>query len=225
MGDYGLLQLFVLPAGLGLLGFIEPCSIASSMLFVEYLEGRAASERIRQVVLFAGTRAMFIGLLGVVAVTAGGSFVAYQKGAWVVLGALYVLLGLALATGAARMLRVAIGPRLRTLGGSRGSAILGVLFGFNIPACAAPLLAALLAGAAATGASGATMASGFTALAVFGLFLSVPLVLAVLSARARRLLDVLAHHARRLPVWTGLVFIALGAWSIRFGLFVPMPTV
>jgi cytochrome c-type biogenesis protein len=105
----------------------------------------------------------------------------------------------------------------------RGSAGLGVLFGLNIPACAAPLLAALLAAAAATGASGATVTAGFTALAIFGFFLSAPLIVAVFSARARRLLDWLAHQAGRFPKWSGVVLIALGAWSIWFGLFVEVP--
>src|SRR3546814_1366678 len=68
---------------------------------------------------------------------------------------------------------VTLGPSLKRLGRLRGSAGLGLLFGLNIPACAAPLLLALLAGAATTGA---TLLSGFVALAVFGLALSLPLV-------------------------------------------------
>ncbi len=104
-----------------------------------------------------------------------------------------------------------------------GSAGLGVLFGLNIPACAAPLLAALLAAAAATGASGATVTAGFTSLAVFGFALSAPLVAAVFSARARRLLDWLAHQAARFPKWTGAILIALGTWSIVFGLYARVP--
>lgn len=219
----GLFHLFVLPAGLGLFGFIEPCSIGSSLLFVKYLEDEGAAEKIRQTVLFAGTRAVFIGLLGIVAVAVGSGFVAFQKTAWIVLGVLYALLGLLLVAGRASGLMVAIGPGIAKLSGLRGSAGLGVLFGLNIPACAAPLLAALLAAAAATGASGATVAAGFTALAVFGFFLSAPLVAAVFSARARRFLDWLAHQAARFPKWAGAVLIALGAWSIYFGLFVEVP--
>ena len=58
-------------------------------------------------------------------------------------GALYALLGVLLLAGRAGVLMVAIGPGLRKLSGLRGAAGLGVLFGLNIPACAAPLLAAL----------------------------------------------------------------------------------
>ena len=223
MTELGVFQLFLLPAGLGLFGFIEPCSIGSTLLFVKYLEDEGAAEKIRQTALFAVTRAVFIGLLGIAAVAVGSGFVAFQKTAWIVLGALYALLGVLVLAGRAGALMVAIGPGLRKLSGLRGSAGLGVLFGLNIPACAAPLLAALLAAAAATGASGATVTAGFTALAVFGFFLSAPLVAAVFSARARRLLDGLARQAGRFPKWTGVILIALGAWSIAFGLLVEVP--
>lgn len=223
MNEFGLFHMFVLPAGLGLFGFIEPCSIGSSLLFVRYLEDEGAAEKIRQTALFAATRAVFIGLLGVAAVAVGSGFVAFQTSAWIVLGALYALVGVLLLAGRGGALMVAIGPGIAKLSGLRGSAGLGVLFGLNIPACAAPLLAALLAAAAATGASGATLTAGFTALGVFGFFLSAPLVAAVFSAQARALLDWLAHQARRFPKWSGAVLILLGAWSIYFGLFVEVP--
>ncbi len=223
MNELGPFQLFILPAGLGLFGFVEPCSIGSSLLFVKYLEDKAAPEKIRQTALFAATRAGFIGLLGIAAVALGSGFVAFQKTAWILLGVLYALLGLLFLAGRAGPLMVAIGPGIAKLSGLRGSAGLGVLFGLNIPACAAPLLAALLAAAAATGASGATVTAGFVALAVFGFALSAPLVAAVFSARARRLIDWLAHQAGRFPKWTGVILIALGAWSIAFGLFVKVP--
>lgn len=223
MNELGLFHLFVLPTGLGLVGFIEPCSIGSSLLFLKYLENAGAVEKVRQTALFAATRAAFIGLLGVAAVAVGSGFIAFQKSAWIVLGALYALLGVLLFAGRAGALMVAIGPGIAKLSGLHGSAGLGVFFGLNIPACAAPLLAALLAAAAATGASGATLTSGFVSLAVFGVALSAPLVAAVFFARARRAIDVLAHWAGRFPKWSGVVLIALGAWSVYFGLFVEVP--
>ena len=223
MNEFGVFQLFVLPAGLGLFGFIEPCSIGSSLLLIKYLEDEGAAEKIRQTALFAATRALFIGLLGVAAVAVGAGFVAFQKAAWIVLGVLYALLGVLLLAGRAGALMVAIGPRIARLSGLRGSAGMGVIFGLNIPACAAPLLVALLGAAAATGASGATLSAGFVSLGVFGFALSAPLVAAVFSARARRLLDWLAHQAGRSPKWTGAMLIVLGAWSIYFGLFVEVP--
>jgi cytochrome c-type biogenesis protein len=118
-----------------------------------------------------------------------------------------------------------LGPSLGRLAGKRGAVALAVLFGLNIPACAAPLLFAILGSAAVGGAGGlAQMARGFVSLAVFGLALSLPLVLAMLWKPARRALDQLATWSSRAPLWIGLLLVALGAWSIYFAVFVkPRP--
>lgn len=213
-------NLVLLPVGLGLFGFVEPCSLGATLVFIKLMEGRAATIKLWQVTAFALTRAVFIGLLGFAAALVGTAFLPFQRAAWVVLGALYVALGGLYLTGRAGWLMRSFGPRLSTLAGVRGAAGLGVLFGFNIPACAAPLLLALLAAAAAGGATGETLATGFVSLGLFGFALSLPLVIAVLFDSARRALDWLAGLSRRLPFWTGLVLLALGAWSAWFGLFV-----
>ncbi len=213
-----LTSLALLPMGLGLLGFVEPCSIGSTLLVIQQLEGKSAASKLAQVGVFAATRAVFIGLLGVLAVVLGTAFLGLQKAAWMLLGAVYVLIGLVYLTGKAGALRVSLGPSFARLSGARGSAALGVLFGLNIPACAGPLLLALLGAAAAGGASGWTLASGFVSLGLFGFALSLPLVLAVLFAPARRALDWLAGLSRRLPFWTGLLLVVLGAGSIWLGL-------
>jgi len=57
---------------------------------------------------------------------------------------------------------VSIGPSITHLSGLQGLVGLGVLFGPNIPACAAPLLLALL-GATAGGATSAVLGSGLGA--------------------------------------------------------------
>ena len=58
----------------------------------------------------------------------------------------------------------ALGPRLRSISAGRGAVGLAVLFGLNIPACAAPLLAAVL-GTAALGGTGRIL-QGFATLAL-----------------------------------------------------------
>jgi cytochrome c-type biogenesis protein len=204
------------------LGFVEPCSIGSTLIVVKQLESRNAAGKLAQIGVFAGTRALFMGLLGMAAVVLGAAFLGFQRGAWIGLGALYMGLGVLYLTHKIGALAVSLGPSLARLASLRGSAALGILFGLNIPACAAPLLFALLAGAAAGGAAGATFASGFVALALFGLALSLPLIVAVLFEPARRSLDWVAGLSRRLPFWTGLLLVALGAWSIWFGLYVPV---
>jgi len=218
--DFGLISLVVLPIGLGLLGFIEPCSIGSTLIFIKYLEGKSAAAKLGEVCVFAITRAVFIGLLGLLAVLLGTAFLGLQKAAWVFLGSIYISLGILYLAGKAGLLMVSLGPSIGRLSGARGPAAFGILFGLNIPACAAPLIFALLGAAVASGATGATLAAGFISLALFGGALSLPLVLAVVFEPARRGLDWLSHLSRRLPIWTGLLLIVLGLWSIGFALFV-----
>src|SRR3546814_12488918 len=79
MIEAGFLGLVAVPAGLGLIGFVEPCSLGSSLVFVKYLEGKGATAKLLEVTLFAVTRAAFIGLLGVVAALLGALFLDLQR--------------------------------------------------------------------------------------------------------------------------------------------------
>ncbi len=205
--------LIAVPLGLGLLGFVEPCTVGSSLLFVKYLEGKDRAARLVETTAFTLTRALFIGGLGALAAVVGAAFLDLQRGFWIFLGSAYVVLGVFyLVRQQWRFMRM-LGPAVRRARHPRGAATLGVIFGLNIPACAAPLLAALMA--ASAGAS--SVAQGFLAMGVFGLALSLPLVVFVLWGRARSWLDRLAALSERVPVWTGAVFIVLGLWSIYFG--------
>ncbi len=211
---------FLWPVLFGLLGFIEPCAVGTTLLFVVTLEGKAPGDKLRQVVVFTLTRTVVTGFLGVLAALVGSFFLGFQKVVWILVGVVYAAIGLLYITGRISVLKRSIGPRFASLSTSRGSALLGALFALNIPACAGPLLIALLASAAAYGATGLTLVNGFVSLALFGLALSLPIVVAVLFPGTRRVLDWLAGLSHRIPTWTGLLFIVLGIWSMWFGLFV-----
>lgn len=101
MTEFVLINFLVVPAVLGLVGFIEPCSIGSSLIFIKYLERKDAARKLAETVLFAVTRATFIGMLGVLAVLLGAAFLGLQKGAWIVLGAVYLFIGALYVTGRA----------------------------------------------------------------------------------------------------------------------------
>jgi len=58
-------------------------------------------------------------------------------------------------------------------------------------------------------------------LAVFGLALSLPLVLALLWEPGRRMLDRLSGLSRRVPTVLGLLFVVLGVWTIHLAVFGP----
>lgn len=209
----------LLPLGLGLLGFVEPCSIGTTLLFIKLMEGKPAAARLGQVLSFALARALFTGLLGVGAALIGKAFLDFQRIGWLFMGAVYIAIGILYLTERVGWLMRAIGPKLANMGDIQKSAALGVFFGSSIPACAGPLLLALLASTAA-GASGRGLSWGFASLALFGFALSLPLVVAVLFKSARRGLDWLATLSSKVPQWTGALLIALGMGSAWFGLFV-----
>jgi cytochrome c-type biogenesis protein len=213
-------ELLILSFGLGLLGFIEPCSLGGTMLFIKFLEAKPAPSNVVQVTAFTASRMLLIGTLGGLAAVIGTAFIGFQKAMWIVLGGLYLLIGAALLLGKGGAFMRGIGPGLARLKNIRGAVGLGLLFGLNIPACAAPLIFALLGMAAAGGAATGAIAQGFVSLAVFAFALSLPLILAVLFAPARRLLDRAAGVSARAPLITGSVLIALGLWSIGFAFFV-----
>ena len=220
MIEVDLIQLVLLPIGLGLLGFIEPCSIGSTVLFIKYLEGKSSGEKVLQTGTFTLARALLMGLLGVLAALLGPLFVDMQQGVWLLLGSVYLLIGLLFVSGRGALLQRRIGPSLARVSGTRGSLGLGLLFGFNIPACAAPIIFALLGTTALTGGASLGIGGGFLSMLLFGLALSLPLVLAVAWKRARGWLDRLAGLSSRVPVITGLLFVGLGLWALYFALIV-----
>lgn len=203
-----------LAAGLGLLGFIEPCSVGSHLLFIRHLERLPRRRQAVQTLLFTLSRAALMAGLGVLAALIGSAFTGLQHGLWALLGGLYAGMGLLYLGGGAPWLLARVNRLLPRLSGTPGSLGLGVLFGLNVPACAAPLLAVLLGDTAARAAAGGGIIFGTTTLLVFGLALSSPLVLAVYTARGRHGLETLARLAGRMPRWTGAVLVGLGAWTL-----------
>jgi cytochrome c-type biogenesis protein len=206
--------LLILPLGLGLLGFIEPCSLGSSLLFVRYLEAKDTHTKILETCVFAVTRALFMGSLGVLAAYIGGSFLGLQRWFWIALGLGYAVLGMAYLAGAHTQLLRAFGPTFSSRANKRSAMTLGLAFGLNVPACAAPLLAAVFAASFGAG----TMLRGFWVMTVFGTALSLPLIAAASWSRGQTLLEWLAHAASRAPRWTGVILILLGFWSVYLGL-------
>jgi cytochrome c-type biogenesis protein len=167
---------------------------------------------------------VFFGLLGVAAALIGTAFLDFQRAGWLILGILYVLLGIAYVTGRADFLMRSLRTRLGRLAGVRGAIGLGLLFSFNIPVCAVPLLVALLGAAALGDVSGAPrIAQGFVSLSFFGLALSAPLMVAIAWRGGRRFLDRISALTTRAPTWIGLLLIILGLWSIYFGVTAPTP--
>jgi len=139
---------FLLPVSLGLLGFIEPCAIGSHMVVLGVLAGQSKGRRIASLLLFAATRTVALGIVGVIVALIGQQFAVGQKTFWLFFGVAYVLLGALYFAGKGSALLQGIGSGHRLQQSRRGAVALGVLFGLNVPACAAPLLFAVAASAA-----------------------------------------------------------------------------
>lgn len=211
--------------GLGLLGFIEPCTMGSNLILIKHLERRPPRGRLAQILVYTFTRGLFMGLLGWLAALAGVWLFGAQRAFWIALGSVYLLIGVLYLAGQRQRLMLSVGPSLSRLSGAGGSAALGMVFGLNVPACAGPLIFVLLGLSAARSAGGSAQWQGFVLLLIFGLALSAPLVLAVLWSPARRALDWLVGWSARAPRWTGLVLALLGLWSIGLGLFAHLGSV
>ncbi len=214
--DLPLQTLILLPIGLGLLGFIEPCTIGGHLLFLDSQKRRSAPEKISAVLVFVAIRSLVAGLFGALIAFAGQRLIGVQTGIWLVFGSIYLVVGLSFIAGRAGLVKHRIELAPATWKRAQNPAVLGLAFGLNIPACAAPILFGLLGLAAATG----TVLTGFFMMFLFGLFLSLPLVFFAFIPRLAGTLDRLAVKLSGMGWVIGGVFILLGLWSIWFGLYV-----
>gem|GEM_PF-235662 len=214
--ELSLQALVLLPIGLGLLGFIEPCTIGGHLLFLDTQKDRGAPEKIRAVLVFILVRSITAGGAGAIIAFIGQRLIGAQTGIWLVFGIIYLLVGLAFILGRAGLIkrRMALAPAAWKK--ARNPAVLGLAFGLNIPACAAPILFGLLGLAATTG----TMLAGFWMMFLFGLFLSAPLAVFAFVPRFSHGLDKFAQRLKGMRWTIGAVFVLLGLWSIWFGLYV-----
>jgi len=92
--------LLALAIGLGLLGFVEPCSVGANMVFLGHLREKGRGERLRETAKFALGRSAVLGLFGLGIAFLGSSVFAAQKGFWLLLGLLYLALGVAVILNA-----------------------------------------------------------------------------------------------------------------------------
>lgn len=207
---------FALAVGLGLFGFIEPCTIGAHLMFLNAQRDRSMAERARAMGVFMAARVMVMGGFGGLIVLVGQRLLGVQTGLWLLFGLVYLAIGLVFLTSVGNGVRRRIRIAPEAWRSAQSPALQGAAFGLNIPACAAPILFGLIGAATTTGSA----ATGFAMMAVFALALSAPLV-------PLSLVPALSHPLHRLRDWmrprrwlVGAVFIVLGLWSVWFGLFV-----
>ena len=214
--ELSLMQLVLLPIGLGLLGFIEPCTIGGHLLFLETQNQRSRAEKFSAVVIFITVRALVAGLAGALIAFLGQKLISAQTGIWLIFGIIYLVIGLAFLSGRVGLIKQKISLAPDIWKQAQNPLVLGLAFGLNIPACAAPILFGLLGLAATTG----TMVTGFFMMFLFGLFLSLPLALFAAIPKLASWLERIGSRLKQMRSLIGFVFILLGLWSIWFGLYV-----
>ncbi|CAM3556111.1 MAG: sulfite exporter TauE/SafE family protein [Thalassospira sp.] len=210
------LEFLLLPVGLGLLGFIEPCTIGGHLLFLETQNNRSSREKLNAVLTFIATRSLVSGLVGGLIAFLGQKIIAAQTGVWLIFGLVYLVIGMAFLVGRGHFVKRGFNLSPTAWKSAQNPFILGLAFGLNIPACAAPILFGLLGLAATTG----TVATGFTMMFLFGLFLSSPLALFAAVPKLATSLDALGERLKQMRWLVGVIFALLGLWSIWFGLYV-----
>lgn len=209
--------LFLLPAGLGLLGFIEPCTVGGHLVFLSVQAETSRSRRTTALAAFVIARALAMGAAGAAIVWLGDALIEAQTALWLIFGLLYLAIGAAILSGRGGLLRRRLRLAPESWARARSPLALGLAFGLNIPACAAPILFGLIGLAVSEGSAQA----GFVMMAVFGLALSAPLIPISLAPRligwTTAASDWMRGPGRAI---LGAVFALLGLWSIWFGLHV-----
>ncbi len=205
-----LLPLWLAPLVLGLAGAFTPCALGINAVFLGRLMGRSQAQRLGDWLVFAVSRALFLTLLGLAFGLVGELAQGLAWGFQVAVNLGLIGLGLLLILHGRRPLPL---PglhlsRVRWLQGRGGAAGLGILFGLDISACIGPLVLGLLAQTVALG----NWLAGGAVLFLFGVSLSLPLLVGVVSEGAAQALTAFARrHRSRFYVVAGGVFVLLGA--------------
>ncbi len=203
----------------GLVSFSSPCclplvpgylSYVSALPVTELADREARRVTVRAALLFVAGFSMVFTVLGVGATLVGSLFLRYQDIVVRFFGVVIIALGLVTA-GAARLPFLMRERRLDLSRLPRGPAFafpMGMAFAAGWAPCVGPVLATILATAAASG----TVAWGAALLLLYSAGLGVPFVLLALGfARAQRSLAWLRRNGRRIEVAGGALLVAVGA--------------
>jgi cytochrome c-type biogenesis protein len=196
----------ILPFLLGLLGFIEPCSLGANLIFLQYLLPFSQHARILQSLLFTLTRALFLSLIGLLSALLGQQVIGIQDHYILFLGTLYIVFGLIILIKGSTWNFLLPFPRFfkRSI-----PILLGGAFGLAVPACASPLILILAGSAALSG----QLWFGFSSFFIFGLGLSLPLMIAIYSEKVR---ETMIRITRPYP--HGLQYLTGGCTGFRWSL-------
>ena len=90
--DFSFQAFVFLPLGLGLLGFIEPCTIGGHLIFLGTQETRSRREKISAAMVFVFARVLVMGMIGALMAFLGQKLIDVQTGFWLIFGIFYLII-------------------------------------------------------------------------------------------------------------------------------------
>lgn len=192
----------------GLITFLSPCVLPLVPGYLGYVSGAAQSRTkiVLGAVLFVlGFTAVFV-TLGVIAGSAGLVFLANNFWVQLILGAMVVVLGLAMIGQFGflqRTVKIPYSPKL----GLAGAPVLGVIFAVGWTPCIGPTLAAVLTLASTTGdpVRGGILAT------VYSLGIGIPFVLIAMGMKwAVSSVAFVKRHLRAFNLFGGGLLVLIG---------------
>lgn len=197
-------SIFFFPLLLGLVGFLEPCSIGANSLFVAHAKNFTRTRRLFEIVVFILVRALVVSVLGITAALVGKRFFLFEASYFLILGGIYVLLGIIYILAKYREVSM---PSLGVARFVKGKTVLlGMVFGLAIPACAIPLLFALIGQSLFL----SSVVEGFLSLFFFGVGLSVPLLFILMSNKSAQLFVWLRNKTVKYRYVPGILLVLVG---------------
>jgi cytochrome c-type biogenesis protein len=216
------LTLPVLAVVAGFVSFSSPCCLPLIPGYLSYVSALPVSElgdrearrtTVRASLLFVAGFTVVFTVLGVAATALGSVLVADNDTVVRGFGIFIIAMGL-VTMGLLRLPALSRERRLDLAAVPRGPGWafpMGMAFAAGWAPCIGPVLATILATAAATG----TVAWGGVLLALYSLGLGIPFVLlAVGFSRAQRSLGWLRRHGRRIEIAGGVVLVAVGLFFV-----------
>ncbi len=210
--------LFIMAFLTGLGGAFTPCTLGVNLVMINYLTDKSKAQRIAQWTQFAVSRAAMMAVIGLIIGWLGQIITSFTW--WFQMGVNILIIVMGVMFIMSRHKPVMRGLDFtgnRSLDQNMSPLALGTLFGLNITACIAPLVLALLAQTVLVG----NWWAGGLALFLFGIMLSVPILVAVFNDRAALWIGRMSAKYRSIyyPIIGG-VLIVLGLAEIALSMYV-----
>jgi cytochrome c-type biogenesis protein len=202
-------NIVIIPVLFGLIGFFEPCSLGINIIFLNRIKGLNKANKILETSIFCLARGLLLALVGLSAAFIGSRIITIQSSLFIILGALFILFGvLTLINKYKPVFRSGID--IAKYFQNKSSVTLGLVFGLVIPACAIPLILALIGKSILLG----NLLEGFISLFAFGLALSMPILIISFFAKSNEIISKVSEKGRHFPWLAGVVLIVVGLLTL-----------